>query len=161
MFGGGLTGLIAGCTGGDEGETPTPTMNPTQTPTQTPTSAGCPDPPHTERDPKTLLPETPGGWEQKSWSGQAAGMVGAEEGVEGVYTNPDENEYTVEIFRWPSEEEAEDGVSIYRGTGEQAWQVWLVLGRFTFAANGPAEEPARTLLAASPALTPDCVATRG
>lgn len=152
VFGGGLTGLIAGCTGGGEGQTPTAN--------QSPTASGCPDPPDKETDPKTLLPEVPSGWTRTKTHGEAAGMVGAEVGITGIYQNQNGGEYQVETLRWPSEKEAEDGVKMYRGSGDQTPQVWLVFGRFTFAVSGPNQESARTLLAASPALTADCVESR-
>lgn len=140
--------------------TPIRTMNPTTRATTTSgTAEVCPSPPGADADPKALLPEPPSGWSLVDEHGEAAGMVGAEVGYSGVYAAPDGNEYGVEILRWPSSEKAQNGVLMYRGDDGE-WQLRLVLGRFTFAVSGSESEPARMLLAASPALTENCVAER-
>lgn len=84
-------------------------------------------------------------------------MVGAEVGVSGTYTNQQEERYDVELLRWPSEKDAENGLQLYRGS-DSDWKVRLVLGRFTFAVSGPASSPAKRLLTVSSALTEECVA---
>lgn len=165
---------IAGCSSGGPdaggGVSPTKTSDtPNSSPTSTTAGAStttaqsaveCPDPPAPETDPKALLPVSPAGWEQTGWDSEAAGMVGAEVGVSGTYTDPEGERYDVELIRWPSENDAEDGLQIYRGS-DSDWKVRLALGRFTFAVSGPAIGPAKTLLTASPALTETCVDEQG
>jgi hypothetical protein len=164
------TGTLTGCSGGDDsgGNGNTSPDNETANgdnsrdggnETDSTRFSGCPEPPAPETDPASLLPDAPTGWEQTSTSGEAAGIVGAEVGITGVYTNPDGQEYSVELLRWPSSEEAQDGALIYRNsktTGER-YQLWLALGRFTFAVYGLQLSPARALLTASPTLSQNCI----
>jgi hypothetical protein len=167
--------VAAGCQSDSESppespptSTPTATSSPSPSPSDPPSPSpsatssppsgeeACPSPPGTEVDPATLLPAPPRGWEQVETNAEAAGLVGAEVGFSGVYSSPDTGEYTVEIVRWPSLEEAEDGLKLYRGS-ESDFQLRARLGRFTFAVAGAALPPARTLLIATPALTAECV----
>ena len=148
-----------------ETETPTETSLATQMTTGTTTARStegpCPSPPGPDTDPKTLLPEPSSGWWLDSEHSEAAGMVGAEVGYSGQYISPDGGEYSVEILRRPSVEDAEDGILMYRGGEDSSWTVRLQLGRFTFGVGGVDVEAAQTLLGASPAATVACVEEQG
>ena len=125
------------------------------------TVGACPSPPGPDADPKAVIPEPPSGWSLVDEYGEAAGMVDAEVGYSGVYADPNGDEYTVEILRWPSPDKAQEGVKMYREGDDERSKLYLVLGRFTFSGSGPETERVRTLLAASPVLTENCVGERG
>ncbi|MDB2294635.1 hypothetical protein PM085_20805, partial [Halorubrum ezzemoulense] len=70
-------------------------------------SEGGTETPDPDTDPTEFLPELDG-WTLDDTHRQNAGIVGAEAGIQGEYTDPDGEDYTVEILRWSSREDAED-----------------------------------------------------
>lgn len=124
------TTALAGCSGGDGDER----MGP-----ETPSS--------------DLLPDTDI-WAIEAETPQYVGMVDANDGVQGEYTGPDDEEYIMEIFRFSDEQSAEDGAEeIYGGS----WLITFAHGVFTFSVNGRNSDHARDLLAASPGLDADTI----
>lgn len=167
--------VVAGCSGGgdgeggetdtpaDDGDSETPTsdgdgQNGTTTPEETGTEA-VPTPPPSDADPREFLPEPPTGWEQGELVEQTADSlesIGAEAGYGAFYTDPDGGEYYVEVLRWPSAGDAESGwAETY--SESPSWLVYVTRNNFSFAANGPdtdgVAEAVVTLVGNSPILT--------
>ncbi|MDB2275752.1 hypothetical protein PM022_14625 [Halorubrum ezzemoulense] len=116
-------------------------------------SEGGTETPDPDTDPTEFLPELDG-WTLDDTHRQNAGIVGAEAGIQGEYTDPDGEDYTVEILRWSSREDAEDRTpNVY----DSGWAVVVTHGVFGFAGNGPDVENVRELLAASSALSESIV----
>jgi hypothetical protein len=161
---------LAGCSGGDTGESDGSDGSETggesdgsdgsetggESETATPTA--CPDPPNPETSARDLIPDPPEGWELQGTLTDNRKVPPTEEYVIGSFLGPSGGGYNVIISRWST-----DGV-------EDAWtelmneelaadiDFWMVLGQFAFAAYTPDEEVRiETILAASPALTAECI----
>ena len=127
--------------------------------------AGClgdngddwPDPPDEETPTEELLPDTDR-WVLDEVNEQEAGFIGANDGIQGRWDGPDNERYTMEIFRFSDESSAEESAEEY--TEEFGWFLSLSHGVFSFAVNGPHGVHARELLAASPALNEAIVAEK-
>jgi hypothetical protein len=127
-------GALSGCSG-DDGQ------------------SGGTSPPDRDANPETLLPDPPEGWAQTGTQEQSAGMVGAEAGFAGDYEDSEGNGYDIEILRWSSESDAEDGAEVY----SSGWPVYVVHGNFSFAAKGADVDKTVTLLSNSPSLSVDYI----
>ena len=125
--------------------------------------AGClgddgddwPDPPDEETPTEELLPDTDR-WVLDEVNEQEA--IVANDGIQGRWDGPDNERYTMEIFRFSDESSAEESAEEY--TEEFGWFLSLSHGVFSFAVNGPHGVHARELLAASPALNEAIVADK-
>ncbi|WP_455448325.1 hypothetical protein [Natrinema thermotolerans] len=109
-------------------------------------------PPDPETPTSDLLPDTEE-WPLDDESEQMAGMIGANDGVQGQWDGPDGERYSMEIMRFGEKSSAEDAAEEVYGD----WFLSFAHGVFTFAVNGPDGDHARDLLAASPALNESMV----
>lgn len=78
-------------------------------------------------------------------------MVGAQAGYGAAYDDPEGDMYAVEVLRWAFPKKAQRrGNDLYSGE----WPVYVTLGNFGFAGQGPNVDEVHTLLDHSPALPP-------
>ena len=129
--------VLAGCLGDDDDE--------------------WPDPPDEETPTEELLPDN-NQWPLDRTNEQAAGAIGANDGIQGWWDGPDGESYSMEIMRFSDESSSEETAEQY--IEEFDWFLSLSHGVFSFAVNGPDGVHARELLAASPALNEAMVADK-
>lgn len=110
-LGAGVTMGIAGCSG---------------------TSGSAPSAPDSETDPSAVLPPTPEGMTEIRRTDLPPGDTGAEAGALAEFQAEPGERYYTEVLRWPDEQSAEDGVSVYTG-GERSWTVYVTNGVFSWA----------------------------
>jgi hypothetical protein len=104
-----------------------------------------------ETPPEELLPDTDQ-WPLGETVDQIAQIVGADEGILGWYEQPDTDDYSVEVLRFRDRSNAEEYVS--------ARPLTFRYGAFSFYGDGPDHVSVRELLAASPGLTAEVVASK-
>jgi hypothetical protein len=140
-FGAVGTTLLAGCIGDSDGNTGDTSNNDDGSSSS---SEGIPNA-------DALLPE-PDGYTLNEENSQAAGMVNANNGIQGVYRGEDNDEVIVEIMVFEDEETAANNESLY---GD--WDYAIRDGTILYAVNGLTGEEAIEFLAAAPELDREIV----
>lgn len=143
----------------------------------------CPEPPAEDADTFDIIPQPPDDWTDTfTQFAAAAGFIPLQRLERFVYRKSTDEPYGLEVTYWPSERAANTVMMLYDEvaktdlalvgdevkTGQAGPQssvfnllVWLKRDQYIFAAYGNQTTPAKTLLAASPALNKDCVDKTG
>lgn len=103
-------------------------------------SGGAPSAPDPATDPVTLLPPTPTDMTEIRRSSFQPADTGAEVGAFAAFETESGDNYETEVLRWPDEDSAVEGVSVYT-SDERLWSVYVTNGVFSWAgASGAGTE---------------------